>query len=173
LGDTRTKKKQIAYIQRKAEFAPWLETITRSRRSAISEYEWIGMVDCSEEEYAQRLRESMIYLVCGSQEGLNLSAIEAMASGCIVLGFSGVGGKDYMVGSGDRQNAVLVEGNDYFALGREIENVTTALEKNPDAYADLVRNALETASRFSDPEKESASLEGFFQNLGAQMASSD
>lgn len=52
--------------------------------------------DCSEENFSTYLRRSKIFIAHSFPEGLGLPGLEAMACGCLVVGFTGGGGKDYM-----------------------------------------------------------------------------
>jgi glycosyltransferase involved in cell wall biosynthesis len=48
-----------------------------------------------EAEVAQRLGESAIFLSLSRLEGVGLPPLEAMASGCLVVGFTGGGGAEF------------------------------------------------------------------------------
>lgn len=50
----------------------------------------------SRDETATKLREAHIFLATGFPEGCPLPPLEAMTSGCLVLGFAGFGGFDYL-----------------------------------------------------------------------------
>lgn len=58
--------------------------------------EWVEIHRKQPTEVALLLRSSHIFLSTGFPEGCPLPPLEAMASGCIVAGFSGMGGWDYM-----------------------------------------------------------------------------
>ena len=58
--------------------------------------QWLEIRDRSREEVAALLRSADIFLATGFPEGCPLPPLEAMASGCVVTGFSGFGGWDYM-----------------------------------------------------------------------------
>jgi len=53
--------------------------------------------DCDEYAFASALRSSQVFIAHSFPEGLGLPALEAMASGCLVVGFTGGGGTDYMI----------------------------------------------------------------------------
>jgi len=88
-----------------------------------------------------------------------------MAAGCIVIGFSGVGGNDYMVGEGKKQNCILIENGNYPELGKKIEELLITLKENPNAYERVKRNGIETARRFQDVKAEAQSLNEFYSGL--------
>lgn len=58
--------------------------------------EWQEIHHKSPQEVAALLRSSHIFLATGFPEGCPLPPLEAMACGCIVAGFAGRGGWDYM-----------------------------------------------------------------------------
>jgi hypothetical protein len=89
-----------------------------------------------------------------------------MASGCIVVGFSGFGGRDYMVGAGKNQNCVLVEEGNWLELGMMVEQVASELEKGSQRYDAIISCGMETSGHFGKREDEAQALEQFFRSLG-------
>ncbi len=65
-------------------------------RGINTKISWIEIEDRTPKEVAEILRSSHLYLATGFPEGLALPPLEAMASGCLVAGFGGLGGFDYM-----------------------------------------------------------------------------
>ena len=58
--------------------------------------EWLEIHGRTQAEVAELLRSAHIFLASGFPEGCPLPPLEALASGCVVTGFSGFGGWDYM-----------------------------------------------------------------------------
>lgn len=58
--------------------------------------EWQEIHNRTPDEVAALFRSSHIFLATGFPEGFALPPLEAMASGCIVVGYAGFGGWDYM-----------------------------------------------------------------------------
>jgi hypothetical protein len=164
--DPLVKKDKVTYLSRKCRIGDVLGAVFARKNDLPSRYVWTRMEDFSEEAYARHLRESRIYLATSPEEGRNVSVLEAMASGCIVVGFSGLGGSEYMVGSGKTRNCILVENGNYLALVRSIEWVALELSQNSHSFDAMIRNAVETGRSFADFEKEGMSLERFFRSLG-------
>jgi hypothetical protein len=80
--------------------------------------------DCSEKQFAEELRRAKVFIAHSFPEGLGLPPLEAMASGCIVVGFTGGGGGDFM-NHGD--NAFVVhEDGDYKGLNIMLHFARTA-----------------------------------------------
>jgi len=57
---------------------------------------WVPIEGMDTYEVAETLRSSHIFLASGYPEGCPLPPLEAMACGCLPVGFSGFGGWDYM-----------------------------------------------------------------------------
>lgn len=58
--------------------------------------EWVEIHHRTQAEVAELFRSAHVFLATGFPEGCPLPPLEAMASGCVVAGFSGLGGWDYM-----------------------------------------------------------------------------
>jgi glycosyltransferase involved in cell wall biosynthesis len=56
---------------------------------------WIPIDGLHEEETAAVLRRSLAFVSLARLEGFGLPALEALASGCLVVGFHGGGGREY------------------------------------------------------------------------------
>lgn len=163
--DRGAKRPKICYLTRKERSAAWLHQVLYAKGDPFSRFEWMPLRELSEEEYARNLREATVYVTTNMQEGMNTSVLEAMACGCLVVGYSGVGGGVYMKPEGPTQNCILVENGNVPALGRRLESVLRDLADRPDAYARITKNGLETAGAYSDPRDEAESLRAVFSPL--------
>jgi hypothetical protein len=159
------KINKIAYMPRKSDVGDTLIRILGKRQSPAGTYLVVRLLDLNEDEYATQLIESRIYLAVTSREGANISVLEAMSAGCLVIGFAGVGGNAFMVGEGAQQNCFLVENEDLLTLGKTLERVVAELETHPAAFDSIIRNGIATASRFGDMNREALSLKNYFESL--------
>lgn len=159
------KQDKIAYIARKSKHGDTLAMVCRRKRNSFHAYQWVRMRDLSEQQYAEELTAARIYIATAPQEGSNVSALEAMSAGCIVVGFAGVGGRDYMCASGEEQNCVLVENEDLGALGIVLEGVVRQIAADPRSFDRIIANAVATAARYGDFEKEGQGLKRYFESL--------
>ncbi|MCU1362452.1 MAG: glycosyltransferase [Acidimicrobiaceae bacterium] len=91
-GKTRT----IAYMPRKRlkELNQILHVL--DRRGSLDGWELQPIIGVSEVEVARRLGSAAIFLALNDREGIALPSLEAMASGCVVVGFHGGSGEEYM-----------------------------------------------------------------------------
>lgn len=91
-------------------------------RGSLSGWEVRALEGLNEDEFARQLREAAIFLSVSSREGLGLPPMEAMASGCYVVGYHAVGGREFM----QPEFSSPVESDDVLALARALENAVTA-----------------------------------------------
>ena len=85
-----------------------------------------------------------------------------MSSGCIVIGFSGVGENDCMLGVGKRLNCILIKNGNYPKLGKKLEKLLMTLKENPNVDETVKRNDIKTARCFQNSEAEAQSLNEFY-----------
>ncbi len=135
-------------------------------------------------EVANILRTCHIFLVTGFPEGCPLPPLEAMASGCIPVGFNGLGGWDYM-----RQftipglempflakpwfelqertfggNGFYVEDGNVLAATLALEQAALLVHDEGASYQEICHNMAATASAYSI-EKQEKNIEQLTQHL--------
>ena len=89
---------RIAWMPRKNKaMASQTRAIFEARLDRRGETpEWVEIHGKQPDEVADTLRTCHIFLATGFPEGLGLPPLEAMACGCLVAGFAGFGGWDYL-----------------------------------------------------------------------------
>lgn len=150
------KKQQVAYMVRKDSCSPVVEKIAKSRDPSLNELEFVKIENLTIDDYAQQLRQSEIFLTTSLAEGIHRSVLEAMACGCICIGFDGIGPRDYIIDSGDHRNFICAESANSIDLAEKFA-VVVEMIKCKDPTVDIIRqNAISTAAKFTpDIEKES------------------
>ena len=164
------KKLKITYTTRKDNAGEWLQGVLLRKHPKLAEYEWLPLRNLDEATYAQHLRESAVYLTTTLQEGMHVSVLEAMACGCLVVGFTGIGGNTYMVGQGETQNCILVENGNLPLLGETLEQLLLKFQTDRGSYASVIQQALITAAPYQLRAAEAQSLRAFFEKLGVKQA---
>ncbi len=159
------KRPKVCYLTRKERSAAWLHQVLCDKGEPFTRFEWMSLRELSEDEYARHLREATVYVTTNMQEGMNTSVLEAMACGCLVVGYSGVGGRVYMKPEGPAQNCILVENGNVPALGMRLETVLRELAAQPESFSRLTENGLETARAYQDAKGEADSLRTVFSPL--------
>jgi hypothetical protein len=142
--DPLKKKNTIAYMAHRNDHGEWIEKIFRQLPRQLSDWNWIPIKGMTVEAYAEVMRRARIFVSTGLREGVPGPILEAMASGTIVVGYSGVGGNEYLVSEGPEQNAFRVENEDYFALCRKLESVIKKVERVDPSIDTVRRNASKT-----------------------------
>lgn len=90
------KSPVIAYAPRKRPSEA--DLIRRSflrRRDGERWRDWARLEDATEAEVAATLGRAAVFLSLARLEGLGITALEAMASGCLTVGFTGIGGREF------------------------------------------------------------------------------
>ncbi|MDR2800066.1 MAG: glycosyltransferase family 1 protein [Desulfovibrio sp.] len=135
------------------------------RHSAIP-VEWVELSGMSREEVARRLRSCQIFLSTGFPEGFGLLPLEAMASGCVPVGFSGFGGWDYMRQArlpgwepyrppldlpdwGEDGNGFFFADGDVMGAGLGLAGAVRLLLDDPGYWARIGANCRATALRYA------------------------
>lgn len=89
------KEKKIAFMPRKLK-NDLVQVINILKfRQVLDGWELIAIDNLSEEMVAKKLQESLFFMNFSGNEGFGIPVIEAMACGCVVIGYSGKGGKEF------------------------------------------------------------------------------
>jgi hypothetical protein len=95
-----TQPLRVAFMPRKNKaLVERVREIVLARRVAglhALDLEWVEISGLPPHEVAERLRSAHMFLASGFPEGCPLPPLEAMACGCLPVGFAGFGGWDYM-----------------------------------------------------------------------------
>lgn len=133
------KKKQIAFMPRKLPDQVRNVVNMLKFRGLLKDFELIALENIPEREVARVLRESLIFLSFSTQEGLGLPPMEAMACGCIVIGYHGNGGKEYF----KEEFCYPTREGDLMAFASKIEEVIRESEDDMDVLLQKGKRASE------------------------------
>jgi hypothetical protein len=144
-----SKKLQIAFTPRKrAGEAAVIRDFFRSREDC-RKIPWVEISNQNEEQVAQILGESALFLSLCRFEAMPLSLLEAMASGCVIAGFDGQGGRDYVTAA----NGFWADEDDCLECAHQLERAAPLVMdfavNGGFEYEDLVRRAIDTAAYYS------------------------
>jgi len=88
-----SKQNTITYMPRRnSETA---ECIVQYVQGKHSQWKCVALDDMSHREVAEQLSTSKLFLSFGGPEGFGMPPLEALLSGCHVVGFDGFGGEEY------------------------------------------------------------------------------
>lgn len=160
----RDKRLQIAYMPRKMpQEVTSIRNIFSWRHPELAHVPWVPVEGVSRAEAARILGESALYLSTSWYEGFGLPPLEAMACGCVVVGFHGWGGLDYVT----PENGIWCEeGNIDIAPDALAETVARAAEGDP-ALDALRAQGAATAARYTPQAMQDALLSFWTAALGA------
>ena len=88
------KKRQIAFMPRKNSRDSLIVQNMLSTKSWMNGWSLMPIDRCSQESVASILQDSLLFLSFGHPEGFGLPVAEALACGCAVVGYSGLGGRE-------------------------------------------------------------------------------
>ncbi len=132
-----SKKKQIAFMPRKLE-DDIIQIINILKiKSNLGNWDFVAIHNKTEDEVATILNESSIFLSLNHREGFGLPPAEAMASGCIVIGYAGQGGKEYF---SPNFSFKIDEGN-IIQFVEKIEEVAVMFNNNNTNLLEMQENA--------------------------------
>jgi glycosyltransferase involved in cell wall biosynthesis len=106
------------------------------------EFELVIVDSLTERELVLEYQKADIFIATGYPEGFGLPALEAMACGCVVVGFSGGGGLEYMVNG---VNSLIAEDGDTITAANHTMNCLS----NQTLKEGLRAKGLQTALNFS------------------------
>jgi glycosyltransferase involved in cell wall biosynthesis len=133
----KQKKKQICFSRIKNE-ADAMQVINMLKfRGALKDYEIVPFINMPQSDVAQIYRDSLIFLSFGYPEGFGLPAAEAMACGCIVVGFHGGGGREFF----QPAFSYPIDQGDIVGFAKTVEEVIRTYEREPEAIATMGKMA--------------------------------
>lgn len=157
----RNKKLQIAYMPRKTPGE--LDFIRNLFIRLYKQYDnipWVSIDKVDESRVAEIMGESAIYLSTSIYEGFGLPPIEAMASGCMVVGFHGDGGREYA----SDDNGFWCEWSDITECAKELGRVASLIENNDEIIQKTRAKALKKAGEYTS-ERQKNDLLKFWSNM--------
>ena len=118
---SNNKKRQIAYMPRKLKDDVDQVINIINLRGKLSDWSFVEIDGKSEEAVAKILKESALFLSFNHKEGFGLPPAEAMACGCVVIGYRGEGGKEYF----NENFCFPIKDGDIIEFIKKIEFVTS------------------------------------------------
>jgi glycosyltransferase involved in cell wall biosynthesis len=149
-GPRWPKRKAMAFMPRKnAEDVVQVVNMLRGRGS-LEDWELVPIDGLPEAQVAERLAHCAIFLSFGTVEGCPLPPLEAMASGCVVIGYHGRGGKEYF----NRSFSYSVEAGDTIGFAKTVESVLEREKQSPGTLDKQGRQAAAYVGVNYSPQRE-------------------
>lgn len=139
------KRAVIAYMPRKMPVeANFLRETFRRRHPQFARTPWVSLNGVPQAKVARVLSESAVFVALGRIEGVGLPPLEAMASGCLVVGFTGGGGGEYAT----RENGLWYGQDDWYGCADGIARAMTLVLSPNDETRARWAAGLATAERY-------------------------
>jgi hypothetical protein len=141
----REKKLQIAFAPRKRPLeAAFIRDLFRSDHPDLRDIPWIEISGASEGQVAGILRETALYLSLCRFEACPLSILEALASGCVAVGFTGFGAREFTTA----RNGFWVAEDDCVACADALAQAVRLVKEGGTRYPDMLEAANATAMAY-------------------------
>ena len=148
------EKKQIAFMPRKLE-DDIIQIINILKiKSNLKNWDFVEIDNKTEDEVAIILNESSIFLSLNHREGFGLPPAEAMASGCIVIGYAGQGGKEYF----KPEFSFKIDEGNIIQFVEKVEEIAIKLDNNNTAIIEIQQKASTYISENYNLKKEEESI---------------
>ena len=161
MGYRPDKRRRIAYMPRKRPHEAAFAAKLRRAAPEAAGFEITELTGMDDHALAEALGETLLFLSFSDREGFGLPPAEALLCGCLVVGYDGVGGREYF----DLDAARAVPDSDVVALVRTARAVLAAYAEDPgplDAQRRAASDAI--ATRYS-AEAFAASVRHAFADL--------
>ena len=131
------KRPIIAYMPRRRGEEVHFVTTALRKRGRVEDFELVAIDNLSHSEVAGTLREASIFLSFSQMEGFGLPPAEAMAAGCLVVGYTGVGGAEFL----DAVVGFPVLDGDLPRFVKTVEQVADLCRTSPEVVASMRQRA--------------------------------
>jgi hypothetical protein len=157
------KKRRIAIVDKTEEPLLVLCNMLKARAHAglnnLLDYDLTLLRNYTHSQVAEILSDSLMLITVSTYEGLPRVVLEAMASGCIVIGY----------GSGALKESLIpeyqFEPDDFLAMARCIEDIARAFPDNIDSWESCTAKARTIAEEFSLEKQQKHVIEAWEQIL--------
>lgn len=163
------KKKQIAYMPRRRSGDCRRVLQALDARGVLSGWTLAPIDGLNARQVADVMRESMIFLSFSEREGFGLPPLEAMACGCLVVGFHGHGGAEFF----DPSYCYPILEDDICGFQETLESILISADAEEicvlkgmqaarvvDSSYDLKRQSADVIEAFSKAQISAESLQG-------------
>ena len=156
----REKQARIAVIPRKLlnEYRI-IKSIFQLKYPALRNVPWDVIERKRETEVAESLGRATVFLSLCHLECAPLTPLEAMASGCVVVGFHGYGGQDYA----NAQNGLWLRPDFLEETADALAAALVGIERDDPKFSAMRNAGLATAHAYSETQTEHALRDVFSQ----------
>lgn len=157
------KRRQIGFMPRRNREDVRQMINALNYREALRDFDLAPIENKSERQTADILQQSLIFLSFSREEGFGLPPAEAMACGCIVIGFHGMGGKEYF----KPEHCYPVAQGEIISFVRTVEQVIDIAEHSPELLAEKGRRAALYITQHYSLDREEKDIVQFWTDTAA------
>jgi len=155
------KSRRIAYMPRKLPADSRQVLAILNQRNSLDGFEVVAIENVSETQAAGMLRDAMIFLNFCSEEGSPMPPLEAMACGCLTIGYDGQGAREYL----NNDLAIRIAEEDILGFVKAVEGAVAGFKNAPDALAQKTRHAAAYVATNHSPQREREDIARAWQQL--------
>ena len=160
------KKRQIAYMPRRLKKDADAVINLLKIRNRLQGFTFVPIAGMSQQRVSQVLQDSLMFLSFSHREGFGLPPAEAIACGCLVIGYSGNGGDEFF----DKDVAFKVPHGDLARYVKTVESTLAEYVQAPEALNRFRRQAseyiLQTYSKAETNRRFLTAWNGVVQGIG-------
>jgi len=153
------KKKQISYILKKNQKDSLQVLKILKERGNLKKWEITPLHNIPQNEVGRKLRNSALFLTFSTREGFGLPPLEAMISGCTVIGYHGQGGREFI----KEPYAYPIEDGNIIEFVKTIEKVALDFDMNQN---ELIKKSERTSKHLQEMYSEKREKKVLLQAWG-------
>ena len=134
------KDKRILFMPRKNTLDAYVVEHLLNSSPLLSDWEIQSISNMEHHDVLALMRSSYVFLSFGHPEGFGLPVAEALASGCAVVGYSGLGGIELFELANKFSMASEIQFGDWRGFVRAVEDFVRSLAENPIEVANRLAN---------------------------------
>ena len=156
------KTRQIAFMPRKLpRDAAFIEAVFKRRHPQYAAVPWVRIDGVTQREVARLMAESECFLSLSHKDSCPYPPLEAMACGCLVAGFHGDGGREYMT----PENGWWADTGDYMACADGLAAALTTIDAGGPALNARLQAMAATVQRYSPAQRDTTLLAFWHKQL--------
>lgn len=157
------KENIIAYMPRKAsgDIANIINILKYRNSEILKNFEFVAIENKTEFEVAEILQKAQFFLSFSDREGFGLPPAEAMACGCVVVGYHGWGGLEFF----KKEFSYPVAPSDVFTYAAKLEEVLIENTTSKQKFIDMGLNASKYIQNNYSIENQTKSIISFWQTI--------
>jgi len=158
-GGQRQKKLQIAFAPHKRPMeAPFIWDLFCAKNPQFASIPWVEICGAAEKQVAEVLAQSAVCLALCRFESFSMTILEALASGCVTVGFTGFGARQFTTA----RNGFWAEEDDCIQCAELLGQALSLVTAGGPRHADLLEAARDSVSCYGR-EQLACSVVDFWQ----------